>query len=279
MSNVAREPDHGISRRAVIKGATALSAAALSAQAIVGSAAAAPRMHSTLNSRYQSDPNTLVVVMDGSPSELDPHSAYDYRSTLANQGMYEGLLVLVGDKTDQYEGLIAESWTSNEDNSVWTFALRDGVKFHDGTPCDSAAVLANYDRFFTLGLGPVGVLARFISDYKTQITAPDAKTVVFTLGSPQPLFIAAIASTYGTPIANVAAMKTHETDGDWGHGWAVTNEDGTGTGPYKMVSFTPDSELVMEKFDDYWRGWDGSHFDRIIPRVVTEAAPRRQLLE
>jgi peptide/nickel transport system substrate-binding protein len=277
MSRDRHEAAHGavtlrelnsLTRRAFGKGAAALG---------LGAAAMAGGFQSV--ARAQADEKTLVIVMDGSPSDLDPHSAYDYRSVLANNGSYEGLIGLKDDKTDEFVGLIAESWSSNEDMSTWTFTLRDGVTFHDGTPCDSAAVLANYDRLFTLSLGAVGVLGRFITDYKTQITAPDAKTVVFACGKPQPLLPTALASTYAMPIVNAAKMKLHEAEGDYGHVWAQTNAEGTGTGPYKVVSFEPGSQLVMERNENYWGGWEGEHFDTIILRVVTEVATRRQLIE
>src|SRR4051794_16230936 len=114
-----------ITRRTLVTAGAAAGAAVLATDLLKARVKAAPGARPNFAGRAQSDASTLVVVMDGSPSELDPHSAYDYRSTLANQGMYEGLLVLKDDKTDEYEGLIAESWTPNEDQSVWTFTLRD----------------------------------------------------------------------------------------------------------------------------------------------------------
>ena len=62
------------------------------------------------------------------------------------------------------------------------------------------------------------------------ITAPDPQTVVFDLGRPQPLFPAALASTYGPQIVNVKVALEHEEDGDWGNTWLQTNAEGTGTG-------------------------------------------------
>ena len=240
---------------------------------------AAPGSRSVARGAHQGDPTTLTIAMDGSPSDLDPHSAYDYRSVLAIVGTYEGLLGLKDDKTDEFVGLIAESWTSNEDMSTWTFTLRDGVTFQDGTVCDANAVLLNYERLFTLGLGAVGVLSRFISDWKTQITAPDTKTIVFDCGRPQPLLPTALASTYAMPIVNAARMKENEVNGDWGHTWAQTNAEGTGTGPYKITSFEPGQLLQMERNDTYWGGWDAPHFEKVVLRVVTEVATRRQLIE
>ena len=100
-------------------------------------------------------------------------------------------------------------------------------------------MIANYKRLFTLGLGAFGVLHRFITDWKTQITAPDARTVMFDCGRSQPLLATALASTYAMPLVNAAKMKEHESEGNWGHIWAQTNAEGTGTGPYKIVNFEP----------------------------------------
>src|SRR5680860_174368 len=182
---------------------------------------------------FQDEDGLVVIAGDGSPSDLDPHSAYDYRSVMAILGAYEGLISLVEDKTDEFEGVVAESWESNDDQSVWTFTIRPGVTFHDGTPVDAEAVRLNFERFLTLGIGPVGVLTRFVDD-AAQLAAPDGSTVVFDLGSPQPLFEAAIASTYGPLIVNAALLREqHEEEGDWGHTWAQTNEEGCGSGAYR----------------------------------------------
>ena len=278
--SIAKEgrPASRLTRRAFTTSAAALGAGtALAGAPSLGAAPLNPGRNPS--TRAQTDPTTLVIGMDGSPSDLDPHSAYDYRSVLANNGPYEGLIGLKDDKTDELEGLIAESWTTNEDLSVWTFTLREGVTFQDGTPCDASAVLLNFERLFTLGLGAFGVLARFITDWKTQITAPDAKTIVFDCGKPQPLLGTALASQYAMPIVNAAKMKEHEVDGDWGHVWAQTNAEGTGTGPYKIVNFEPGTILEMERHESYWGGWEGTHFERIVLRTVTEVATRRQLLE
>lgn len=243
------------------------------------SAAAPSSTGGGLQTRLQDEGDLLVIAVDGSPSDIDPHSSYDYRSVMAILGAYEGLIGLVDDKTDEFEGLVAESWESNDDQSIWTFKIRPGNTFHDGTPVDAEAVRLNFERFLTMGLGPVGVISRFVADH-TQITAPDASTVVFDLGSPQPLFEFAIASTYGPPIVNAKALREqHEEDGDWGHLWAQTNEEGMGSGPYRIVRFDPGIELEMEAYEGYWRGWEGNHFQRILIRAVTENETRRQLLE
>ena len=257
-------------RRGVLKGAAALGLAAALPGASTAPAAAAPGR--------QADPKTLTLALYGAPVNLDPHSAYDYRSAIAIRGPFEGLIALVGSETDKYVGVIAESWSPNADKSVWTFKIRDGVTFQDGTPCDAEACRLSFERFLTMGLGPVNVIGRFVADPK-QITAPDAQTLVFDLGKPQPVFEAAIASGNGPLIVNTAVAKAHEVDGDWGTGWATLNSEGLGTGPYRIADFEPGASLTMQRYENYWGGWTGDEFDGIVLRVVEEDATRRQLVE
>ncbi len=228
--------------------------------------------------RSQGDPTTLTIALDGSPADLDPHSQYEVRSTLAVRGPYEGLIGLKGGETDQYEGLIAERWEANADKSIWTFHIREGVTFQDGSPCDAEAVRASYERLLTLQKGAFNVVARFVPD-PGRISAPDPRTVVFDLGRPQPLFESALASTYGPQVVNVKVAREHEEEGNWGNTWLQTNAEGTGTGPYRIVEFEPGQRLIMERYDGYWRGWEGAHFDRVVVRVVEEAETTRQLIE
>lgn len=258
--------------------AAALGVAGAGAVLSTGGASASPASRGASGLAFKAEADTLVIAADGSPSDLDPHSAYDVRSAVPIRGIFEPLIGLVGAATDEYEGLIAESWTSNEDKSVWTFTIRDGVTFHDGSPCDAEAVRASFERFLTLGLGAVNVVGRFVSD-PSQITAPDANTVVFTLDRPSPIFEAAIASQYGPLVVNAAAAREREAEGDWGHVWAQLDATGMGTGPYHFVQFEPEQQVVLEAYDGYWRGWEGNHFKRIAIRVVPESETRRQLVE
>src|SRR3954470_18687235 len=228
--------------------------------------------------RQEGNGTTLILGLDASPTDLDPQSQYDYRSTVVIRSIYEGLVGLKGSATDEFEGLVAESWEPNEDQSVWTFKLRPGLTFHDGSPCDSAAVKASYERLLAMGRGAVNVVKRFVPDSK-QIETPDPETIVFNLGVPQPLFLSAMAATYGPQIINAKAVMEHEEEGDFGNAWLQLNAEGTGTGAWKLVSFEPGQEAILERNPDYWRGWEGNHFERIIIRVVQEGATMRQLVE
>ena len=269
-----------LTRRVLLRCATVLGLVPPTAHAVrAASGAGATLPANVIDARAQSSGTTLVIALSGSPSDLDPHAANDYRSSLASRGAYEQLIALKADKTDEYEGLIAEKWEANEDKSIWTFHLRPGVTFHDGSPCDAEAVRASFERMFAVGMGPATELGRFITD-PAQVTAPDPATVIFNLGRPQPLFEAGLSSQYGGQIVNAKLAKTHDEDGDWGRAWAqLKNEEGLGTGPYRIVEFEPEEQLILERYEAHWRGWDGDHFDRVVVRVVPEIETRRQLIE
>ena len=261
-----------LSRRGVVRGAAGIVALG----GLLGSPAASLARGALVSA--QAEEGTLTVASYGSPVDLDPHSAAEDRSAMAIQAAYEPLMALKGDTTDEYEGLIAERWEANDDQSVWTFYLRPGVTFHDGSPCDAEAVRASFERLLTLGLAPAFEMYRFLSD-PSQISTPDPLTVVFTLDRPQPLFEAAVSSQYGGQIVNAARLKELESEGDWGHGWAELNQEGLGTGPYRITLFEPEEQVILERFDNYWREWQAGQFDRVVIRVVPEGAARRQLVE
>ncbi|MCA9880841.1 MAG: hypothetical protein KC442_23750, partial [Thermomicrobiales bacterium] len=225
-----------ITRRKVLQGAVAAGMAAplvgLGEHAHIRTAVAAQSKNGS----------TLILGLDGSPSDLDPHSQYDYRSTTVVRSIYEGLVGLKGGATDEYEGLVAESWEANEDSSVWTFKIRPGLTFQDGSPCDAAAVKASYERMLAMNRGAVAVFSRFISD-PGQMTTPDEATIVFDCGVPQPLFVTALASTYGPQVVNAKVALEHAEDDDYGNAWMQLNADGTGTGAWKLASFEPGQEV------------------------------------
>jgi peptide/nickel transport system substrate-binding protein len=256
-----------ISRRSVVQGAIGALALGSAPTTSLGSVAA-----------QDANRSLLVIASYGTPVDLDPHSAVEDRSALVIRGAYEPLIALAGAATDAYEGVLAESWEANDDKSVWTFRLRPGVVFHDGTPCDAEAVRLSFERLLTLELAPAWEFFRFVSD-PAQVTAPDSSTVVFDLGRPWPQFEAVVSSQYGAQIVNARRLRELEADGDWGHGWAELNADGLGTGPYRIVAFEPGQSVELERFEGYWRPWEADHFDRVFVRVAEEDLVRRQLVE
>jgi peptide/nickel transport system substrate-binding protein len=249
------------------------------AAVLLGAGAAAPTSSSASAAALQDQTSgTLTLASNWPIVDMDPHSLYEGGSALVMTGVFEGLIKLRPGTASEFVPSLAESWESNEDQSVWTFHLRDGVTFQDGTPVDADAVRASFDRLFALALAPSSVLGRFIQSVD-QIAAPDPKTVVFDLGRPQMLFESAMATPFGTAIVNAALAKTHEVDGDWGHGWAQTNCTGMGTGPYQAESSDTGDATELTRYASYWGGWDGDHFETIVLRVVEDPETRVELIE
>jgi peptide/nickel transport system substrate-binding protein len=135
----------------------------------------------------------------------------------------------------------------------------------------------SFARFLLQDAGPVNVISRFI-DTPDAIEVVSPTQVRFNLGVKQPLFLPAMASEYGPFIINTKLMEENKTDDDpFAH--EFFRENIIGTGPYKVGELAPNEKLVLEKFDEYHGGWEGSYFDTILVRIVPENTTRRQLIE
>ena len=80
-------------------------------------------------------------------------------------------------------------------------------------------------------------------------------------------------------VVNVNVAMEHETEGDIGNAWMTLNAEGTGTGPYRITSFLPGESTELERYEGYWGGREGEHFDRIVIRVISDPVVVRELLE
>jgi peptide/nickel transport system substrate-binding protein len=224
------------------------------------------------------DRDTLVVAVDAFAADFDPASAYLLSEALIWRGIYESLVRLKGDSASEVEPLLADTWDHNADSSSWTFHLHPGVKFSDGTPLDAAAVKANYVRTIGLELGTNLIVGSFLSDPSKDIVVVDPATITFNLSGPTPHFDVVMAAQYGTALVSPKVFADHSTGAkDQGHAWLQQNA--VGTGPYVLDSLKPGDEVDLVQNPNYWRGWSGSHFKKIIIKSIPEASTRRQLLE
>jgi peptide/nickel transport system substrate-binding protein len=108
------------------------------------------------------DPKTLVVVYGETADNMDPGQTLNVANNVVQRGIYEGMLRLKGSSVSEVEGVLAESWTTNEDKREWTFKIRQGVKFHDGSVCDAQAIYDSMARTLTHTLPASFILARFM---------------------------------------------------------------------------------------------------------------------
>jgi len=204
----------------------------------------------------------LRVAATASVTTWDPSASFSTEA-LYMANIYEPLIWIRPDGT--FEPALAESWEVSDDGLVWTFHLREGVKFHDGSTLNADAVVASIERTREMGTG-----ASWIWWMVESIEALDDMTVQFTLSTPYPLDRVA-ASTYAAWIMSPDAA---EKDSDW---FEQGNE--AGTGPWMLESYTPDEEIVLTRFEGYWGGWDDDQFDKVVIRIVPEQVVQAQMLE
>jgi len=259
---------------------------ALMAAAKAPDAAAAPvgRPASSVI-RSQAGGSTFTVAVLSDIDDLDPNYAYDNEASMVLLGAYEMLIQYKGASTDEYEPMLAQTWEGNEDGSVYTFGLAPNATFHDGSACDAEAVKAAFGRIIALAGPPdsaavCAVLTRFVQSVD-QIEVVDPATIRFNLGRPQPLFLAAMASSYGVFVTNPRVIEENRTEEDPQAHLPLQESipEGAGTGPYRFVEYAVGERLVLTKYDGYHGGWTGDEFTDIVIRIVPENSTRRLLVE
>ncbi|MEW6398482.1 MAG: ABC transporter substrate-binding protein [Bacillota bacterium] len=194
----------------------------------------------------------------------DPSDSFS-NEIVAMNNMYETLL-RYDPIAGKFTPVLATDYSHSPDGLEWTFHIRKGVKFHTGNAMDAHAVKYSIERTIQRGKG-----ASFIWDSVDRIEVPDQYTVVFKLKYPAPLDLV-VSSGYGAHIFDPQAVKEHGED------WFAAGHE-AGTGPYTLESYDKAGDLVLTEFPDYWGGWEGKHFDKVVFKQVTEPTTRRQMIE
>ena len=219
-----------------------------------------------------SDPKTLIVLTPADTQTLDPAVNYDFSGGFFLINTYEGLVKAEGSTEAKIVPALAESWEVSPDGLTYTFKIRDGVKFHDGTPVNAEAVKFSFDRLLSVGMGAVG---NFTSIDKIEVA--DEMTVKFILKDPFSSFLLALTSMWGPVVVSPTAVKAHEKDGDQGQAWLAENE--AGSGPYKVEKWERNQQLTLVRNPDYWGGWGDKFLEKIIVRFVPETSTMRLMIE
>jgi peptide/nickel transport system substrate-binding protein len=244
---------------------------------------------------------TLVFAGAADPVALDGALVSDGESLRVITQIFETLVALKPGTTEPEPGL-ATSWEANDDGTVWTFKIREGVKFHDGTDLDAAAVCTNFDRWFNF---PAALQNPSVSYYwqvafggfkntdpdsgapaeslYKSCEATDASTAVLTLTKPSATFIPAL-SQQAFSIASPKALTEYRADAGTVNADGVFLPDGTfgtehpiGTGPFKFDSWTRNERLTLSRNEDYWG--EKAKLDRLIFRPIADNAARLQALQ
>jgi peptide/nickel transport system substrate-binding protein len=201
---------------------------------------------------------TLTVALASNLSSLDIQDVQTFSDGLA-MGLHVYDRLFEQSPSGLKPGL-AERWETSQDGRTWTFAIRTGVTFHDGTPLNAQAIKATFDRVMDPNLK-----LRQASKFQgiTSVEAPDDVTLKITTEK---------------PLGALPGNLTHQSGGSVQHApSAQANTFAIGTGPFKFVEYVPDERIVLERNGDYWG--DPPGVERLVYRIVPEARTRLSMLQ
>jgi peptide/nickel transport system substrate-binding protein len=214
--------------------------------------------------------NTLTFLWGGDTDKLDPPAMTAQEGFIATTAIYEGLVKYKLDSTD-VEPALAEKWDISSDGMVYTFHLRQGVKFHDGSPLTAEAVAFSFDRGINKDnplfkeaqdAGGFPYIDSYIGNAVAKVEAAGPLDVKFTLKKK----FSPLLSNLAIPPAYIMSMEALKKFG------SKINENPVGTGPFKFTEWKKDDHITFDAFPDYW----GSKpkLGRIVFQPVPEASVR-----
>ena len=208
---------------------------------------------------------TLVVGLVAEPVNLDPPQVTDLNSNRVGRRIVETLVTFPEESTQIVPGL-AESWTISKDGLQYTFKLRRGITFHDGTPLNAEAVKFSIERqinpnhpAYKLGKYP---FANFFFGNVKAVEVLSEERVAFLLNEARASFIAVLAQGAASIVSPTAVMK-------WGPDYPTHP---VGTGPFRFASWDRGQRVVLEKNPTYWKY--PVKVERVIYRPIVEDQAR-----
>jgi peptide/nickel transport system substrate-binding protein len=217
-------------------------------------------------------PQTEATVLVGRASDiigLDPARITDSDSAEVTEQIYDHLVRYRADSTE-IEPSLAIGWEVSADGRTWTFHLRTGVRFHDGTPFDAEAVVFSFDRqrdprhpFHSEDFTYWESTFRNIQT----VEKVDPLTVRITIERSYAPFLANLAM-FPVSIVSPSAVKK------WG---AEYYRHPVGTGPFKFVEWSPGERVTLEANPDYWNG--APRIEHLVFSVIRDARQRLVALE
>ena len=201
-------------------------------------------------------------------SSIDPAIVSDYTDYMAAVNLYDGLVTV--DESGAFVPQLAERWEGNDDATVFTFHLKRGARFHDGSEVLASDVVYSFQRLMAIGQGPSYLFAGVLAP--ENVVALDDHTVQFTLSQIFSPFMASVPLIF---VVNEDEVRANEVDGDWGRAYVA--ERGVGAGPYRVQSWERGSRMVFERFADYHEGWHDGAIDEIRVLITSDEATIRAL--
>lgn len=214
----------------------------------------------------------VIGTTDSLQNSFDPAEAYDYFGSEVDFNAAETLVTYEPNATKPSPKLAAKLPKVSDDKLTHTFELRQGVKFHDGTDMDAAAVKFSLERARDFGAKDpesAGFLLSGIKDIQT----PSEKTVVITLSAPDVAFVSKLAYSVAS-IVSPTAYKDNVLSGTEEEGPAVIAKYKTdtivATGPYRLVEYKEKQSLEFRAFKDYWG--EKPKTERILVRLFDKSS-------
>ncbi|SNR82006.1 ABC transporter substrate-binding protein [Blastococcus mobilis] len=209
---------------------------------------------------------TLVAAIDSDPGSLNPAISTSGGTHTASELLFNGLVEL--DEQLEPVAELAESWEVLEDGAVYRFDLRNGVTWHDGEPFTSADVKFTFEEML---LELHSRTAASVGAALQSIETPDPDTVEFRFREPYAPFLLQL----GVTEAPILPMHVYEgTDVQEN----PANIDPIGTGPFRLESYTPDSELRFVAYEDYFKP-DLPYLDEVVMRIIPDPGNQVVALE
>ena len=204
---------------------------------------------------------SLVFGVEGEDQGFDPATGrFDETGILYARTVFDPLTILADDGSVQ--PYLAKSVTPNGDYSEWTITTRPGVAFHDGTPCDAAAVAGSLEHFLH---GLLGISLNAVSN--VGVSGPD--TVVITLKQPWVAFPTYLAGGIGgQPGYIIAPSMINDPNG---------TKNPVGTGPFKFKEWVPNDHFTSDRNPNYWRSGT-PYLDSITFKPIPDAQQRANSL-
>ncbi|MEL6216919.1 MAG: ABC transporter substrate-binding protein [Pseudomonadota bacterium] len=229
----------------------------------------------------ETPPNFLVIAaqIDDMVS-LDPQESFEFSGSDILNNMYGSLVSF--DPADLSKGYIpdiAESWEVSEDGRVFTFKIREGLKFHSGNAVTAMDVEYSLRRAVAMAKTPSFILTQFgftAENMGETLVALDDSTFQLTTDKryAESFVLNCLTATIAY-IVDSETVKANETDGDWGNGWLKVNS--AGSGAYKLVNWKANESYTLQSNPDFWRGTPA--LERVIVRHIPESASQRLLIE